>query len=154
VRDRTSSFARIRVTCTLAVFSAMKSAAPTSRFVAPRATRRRTWTSSAAPPARTLGGPEVDAVAAQDADALPPTLALRASSETAAPADARLTRDEHEQRPSLRRLGQRGLELGRLGSRPTIRAAVMRALTGPVSRPWTLPATGATPGESQVARRA
>jgi Enolase, C-terminal TIM barrel domain len=37
VRLRTSSFARIRETWTLAVFAAMKSAAPISRFVAPRA---------------------------------------------------------------------------------------------------------------------
>ena len=40
VRLRTSSLARMRDTCTLAVFSAMKSCAPISRFVAPPATQR------------------------------------------------------------------------------------------------------------------
>src|SRR5205823_2388576 len=42
VRERTSSFARMRDTCTLAVFSAMKSSWPISRLVAPRASRART----------------------------------------------------------------------------------------------------------------
>ena len=45
VRLRTSSLARIRETWTLAVFSAMKSESPISRFVRPSATRTRTWRS-------------------------------------------------------------------------------------------------------------
>src|SRR4029453_16302579 len=42
VRERTSSLARMRDTCTLAVFSAMCSSSPISRLVEPRATRART----------------------------------------------------------------------------------------------------------------
>ena len=50
VRERTSSLARMRDTCTLAVFSAMCSSRPISRLVAPPATSASTWRSRGVSP--------------------------------------------------------------------------------------------------------
>ena len=49
MRLRTSSLERIRETCTLAVFSAMKSWEPISRLVAPPASSASTWRSRGTP---------------------------------------------------------------------------------------------------------